>query len=117
MGHASLPLAAEPPKPGAGLRALWGLAGVVAVAVGVQALLIAVGPGLARGAGAQIAVPAGIATLLIGAAIEAPRARLVQWVLIAISALVIALGGATLVHRTGGPEMAPRPPTLGTGPA
>lgn len=98
MDRAS-PLAAEPPKPGAGLRALWGLAGVAAAAVGVQSLLIAVGPGLARGAGAQIAVPIGIATLLIGGAIEAPRARLVQWVLTGMAALVVSVGGVTLVLR------------------
>ncbi len=97
-------------RPAALLRALWLVAGLVAVAATVRALAVALRAGFKSGAGVEMAVPAGIAAILIGAAVEAPRARLVQWVLIALSALVIVLGGARLVlGAPHGPQIGHRP--------
>jgi hypothetical protein len=88
-----------PPAPGRALRGLWLLAGVLALGAAAHALARALGGGTQGPAGVEMAVPAGLAVLLIGAAIEAPRPPLVRWVLIAVSAVVIVLGGATLVSR------------------
>jgi hypothetical protein len=89
----------EPPAPGRALRGLWLLAGAIAFGAAARALTLAVMTGFRDAAGVEIAVPVGLAALLIGAAIEGPRPRLVQWVLIVLSGLVIVLGGTRLVSR------------------
>ncbi|HSL50634.1 MAG TPA: hypothetical protein VK878_16305 [Candidatus Deferrimicrobiaceae bacterium] len=82
-----------------GIGAVGWIAGLIVAGTELHLLADRMGIGFTAWDAVALAVVAGLAGLLIGIAIAAPRRRAVRAVLVALSALVIPFGGLVLLAR------------------
>ncbi len=80
-------------------RGVGWIAGLIVAGIALQLLVDKTRIGFTASDAVALAVVAGLAALLIGAAIAAPRRRIVRAVLVALSALVIPVGGLVLLAK------------------
>jgi hypothetical protein len=80
-------------------RGIGWIAGLIAAGIGLYLLVDRMRIGFSAADTVALAAVAGLAALLIGTAIAAPRRRIVRAVLVALSALVIPVGGLVLLAK------------------
>lgn len=110
-GYVGATRTARAPDPGLPARGVWSrgigaagaicewTAGLIAVGIALHLLVDRMGIGFTVWDAAALAGVAGLAGVLLRAAIAAPRRRAVRWVLIALATLVIPIGGLVLLVR------------------